>query len=203
MTMNIYPLYVSEYESELDELDSINAAQKKAAEENAAALRQAIEIPESKSDRISLLKCMHADMCSMNNTDAYACWIAYGVPDCPSAEDYEWIADEEDAPGEIRGIIDVYCDLRAKYDQDGFYPRDRKSAVESFLAEQAKTSAQSGYIAETTTMRVWADSNGVPQVSFRRNADAPWFTIPYSDLGGERRREVDSLLAESDVTIIA
>lgn len=50
--------------------------------------------------RIEQLKTMHNMMTLSNNEELYYRWVVLGVPDCPSEDDYEFIAKDEDSYNE-------------------------------------------------------------------------------------------------------
>lgn len=60
--------------------------------------------------RITQLKAMHNLMCEANDEDIYMTWI-YRMPDCPSEEDFEYIAMNDE---EYNGCFDLFVKLIAK-----------------------------------------------------------------------------------------
>lgn len=49
-----------------------------------------------KADRIDVLKAMHSMMENYSgDEEAYYHWVSLGVPDCPSEDDYDFIADTQ------------------------------------------------------------------------------------------------------------
>lgn len=48
-----------------------------------------------KETRIAQLKAMHELMTSANDEEIYMSWITLGVPDCPSEDDFEYIAEDD------------------------------------------------------------------------------------------------------------
>lgn len=63
------------------------------------------------SERVELLKHMHEIVRSINDEDAYMTWICL-VPDCPTEEDFECIAEEDD---DMQEIEQCFCRLIARY----------------------------------------------------------------------------------------
>ena len=61
--------------------------------------------------RINQLKAMHSMMCEANDENIYMSWISVGVPDCPSDEDFEFIAMSDEQYNEC---FDVFVKLIAK-----------------------------------------------------------------------------------------
>ena len=62
--------------------------------------------------RIRQLKAMHELMCCTNDEEIYySSWITTGVPDCPMEEDFEWIAEDDQAYDEC---FDLFVKLIAR-----------------------------------------------------------------------------------------
>lgn len=61
--------------------------------------------------RITQLKAMHKLMCNANDEDIYMTWIMTGVPDEPMEEDFEWIAEDDQAYEEC---FDLFVKLIAR-----------------------------------------------------------------------------------------
>lgn len=57
--------------------------------------------------RKAQLKAMHEVILNANNENIYMTWISVGVPDCPSDDDFEFIAEIDEAYNEV-------CDLFIK-----------------------------------------------------------------------------------------
>ena len=53
-----------------------------------------------KEMRIRQLKAMHELMCAANDETIYMSWIICGVPDCPTEDDFEYIAEDEESYNE-------------------------------------------------------------------------------------------------------
>lgn len=66
--------------------------------------------------RKDLLKAMHLLMQHMNNEDAYYNWIVTGVPDCPSEDDFESIAEDDE---EFNETADLFMKIVHAYGKDG------------------------------------------------------------------------------------
>lgn len=64
----------------------------------------------TRNSRINQLKAMHALMCEANDENIYMTWI-YCMPDCPSEEDFEYIAMNDE---EYSGCFDLFVRLIAK-----------------------------------------------------------------------------------------
>ena len=58
----------------------------------------------TKKARIKQLMTMHLFMLNANDESIYLSWVALGVPDCPSEDDYEFIAENDETYKEC-------CDL--------------------------------------------------------------------------------------------
>ena len=67
-----------------------------------------------KQARVEILKAMHQYMMNVNDEDAYFSWIAVAVPDEPSEEDYESIAEDE---SEWEDIVKYFATLIKDYDE--------------------------------------------------------------------------------------
>lgn len=63
-----------------------------------------------KRSRIAQLKAMHQLMVYANNENIYMSWITTGVPDEPMEEDFEWIAEDDQAYNEC---FDLFVKLIA------------------------------------------------------------------------------------------
>lgn len=51
--------------------------------------------------RVKQLKLMHQLMCTTNDEGLYITWVSVGVPDCPQDDDFELIAEDNDAYNNI------------------------------------------------------------------------------------------------------
>ena len=67
--------------------------------------------------RLSMTKCMHDVMLSMNNENAYMNWI-WEMPDCPCEEDFVWFAEDEERYMEL---YNYFMKLVNLYKNDGLY----------------------------------------------------------------------------------
>ena len=65
----------------------------------------------TKEARVAQLKAMHELMCDANDEGIYMAWITTGVPDCPTEEDFEWIAEDNQAYDEC---FDLFVKLIAR-----------------------------------------------------------------------------------------
>lgn len=63
-----------------------------------------------KETRIAQLKAMHELMTSANDEELYMTWITLGVPDCPSEDDFESIAEDDEMYNEC---FDLFAGLIA------------------------------------------------------------------------------------------
>ena len=63
-----------------------------------------------KETRITQLKAMHELMMSANDEELYMTWIILGVPDCPSEDDFEYIAEDNESYNEC---FDLFAGLIA------------------------------------------------------------------------------------------
>lgn len=63
-------------------------------------------------ERVDLLKAMHKVMCHMNDEFAYEIWVTEGVPDEPSNEDYEQIANDYTM---YKHVIETFEDIMKDY----------------------------------------------------------------------------------------
>lgn len=61
--------------------------------------------------RINQLKAMHEVMCNANNENLYMTWISLGVPDCPTEDDFEFIAESDETYNET---VDLFIKLVSK-----------------------------------------------------------------------------------------
>lgn len=64
-----------------------------------------------KESRVAQLKAMHKLMCMANDEEIYMTWIMMGVPDEPQEDDFEWIAEDDQAYEEC---FDLFVRLIAK-----------------------------------------------------------------------------------------
>lgn len=64
----------------------------------------------TKQARVNQLKAMHELMCEANDEEIYITWI-YLVPDCPSEEDFDYIAMDDSLYNEV---FDLFVKLIAK-----------------------------------------------------------------------------------------
>lgn len=65
--------------------------------------------------RVKLLKLMHEIMMNMNHEEAYMTWI-YIVPDEPSDDDFEYIAEDDDDFNEVVELFQRLFDRYKKYE---------------------------------------------------------------------------------------
>lgn len=79
------------------------------------------------------VKLMHETMLSMNNEDAYMCWI-WIMPDCPYDDDFEWFANNEK---EYEDLVCKFTSILDRYLEDGLF-KPSKEVVE-FLHSQNRT----------------------------------------------------------------
>lgn len=70
----------------------------------------------ARDSRIVQLKAMHELMMHANDGEIYMAWIVTGVPDCPREEDFESIAEDDEAYNEC---FDLFVKLIA--DKDNRY----------------------------------------------------------------------------------
>lgn len=70
----------------------------------------------TRDPRIVQLKLMHELMMNANDEGIYMAWIICGVPDCPREEDFESIAEDDEAYNEC---FDLFVKLIA--DKDNRY----------------------------------------------------------------------------------
>ena len=61
--------------------------------------------------RIAQLKAMHNMMCQANDEEIYMTWVSLGVPDCPSEDDFLFIAMSNEQYNEC---FDLFVKLIAK-----------------------------------------------------------------------------------------
>ena len=71
-----------------------------------------------KKEREEVVRSMHHLISELNNEDAYLEWISAAVPDCPSDDDYESIAEDEDCFIET---INAFKRIWDEYISDGLY----------------------------------------------------------------------------------
>ena len=57
-------------------------------------------VDETSSLRIRQLKAMHEIMCTSNDESVYHRWVTLGIPDCPTYDDYEYIANNTESYNE-------------------------------------------------------------------------------------------------------
>lgn len=62
--------------------------------------------------RINVLKSMHEAICNMNDENAYLSWIMIAVPDEPSEDDFQFIAEETE---EYIGCCKHFAKVVSKY----------------------------------------------------------------------------------------
>lgn len=62
----------------------------------------------TKQEKIELLKAMHSVMLGVDDESCYDTWIITGVPDCPSEEDFEFIAKDKE---EFEYVVNLFCNL--------------------------------------------------------------------------------------------
>ena len=65
--------------------------------------------------RIELLKSMNEHIINIGDEDIYDDWFALGVPDEPSYDDYEFIAENDD---EYEAVTKLYHALCAQAEED-------------------------------------------------------------------------------------
>ena len=65
----------------------------------------------TRDSRVNQLKAMHDLMCEANDEGIYMTWISLGVPDCPSDEDFVFIAMSDEQYNEC---FDLFVRLIAK-----------------------------------------------------------------------------------------
>ena len=58
--------------------------------------------------RIDQLKAMHKVMVNSNDENLYMFWITGGVPDCPTDDDFEFMAEDDECYNEA---CDLFADL--------------------------------------------------------------------------------------------
>ena len=63
-----------------------------------------------KPTRVAQLKAMHDGMLNVNDEELYMTWIALGVPDEPTEDDFEWIAENDESYNEC---FDLFVELSA------------------------------------------------------------------------------------------
>lgn len=61
------------------------------------------------NSRIAALKLCHNEIIEIGDEEAYEWWIAMGVPDEPSEEDFEWIASKDDEYEEVLRLYKKIC----------------------------------------------------------------------------------------------
>lgn len=71
-----------------------------------------------KKEREEVVRSMHHLISELNNEDAYLEWISAAVPDCPSDDDYEMIAEDEDCFTET---INAFKRIWDEYISDGLF----------------------------------------------------------------------------------
>lgn len=59
-------------------------------------------------NRIEALRAMEQLMILSNDEDLYMIWVQEGIPDCPSDDDFEYIAEDDE---EYDRILDLFIDL--------------------------------------------------------------------------------------------
>ena len=67
--------------------------------------------------RLKNVKLMHNTMTDMNNENCYFSWI-YEMPDCPTEEDFEWFAEDEERYMEL---YLYFMKLMKRYAKDGLF----------------------------------------------------------------------------------
>ena len=78
---------------------------------NKAIVRQDTIAGWTREARITQLKAMHTLMREANNENIYWSWATYGVPDCPSEEDFIDMALDDEAYNET---FDLFVELIQK-----------------------------------------------------------------------------------------
>jgi len=68
------------------------------------------------AERIQILKEMHHIMINMSNEDAYMDWIAYGIPDEPTDDDFDFIAED---PESFADCVKWFFDVGHEYRKSG------------------------------------------------------------------------------------
>lgn len=71
-----------------------------------------------KEERTEVLRSMHYLISELNNENAYLEWISVAVPDCPSDDDYEFIAEDEDC---FVTTVNAFKRIWKTYISDGLY----------------------------------------------------------------------------------
>lgn len=71
-----------------------------------------------KNERVEALKAMHLLVCHLNDEAAYDSWIQVGVPDCPSDNDYDFIASDKES---FEDCMSEFIHLVKAYGRSGFY----------------------------------------------------------------------------------
>lgn len=79
--------------------------------------------------RLNKVKLMHETIFEMNNENAYFAWINE-MPDEPTAEDFEWFAEDEDSYIEL---YYYFMKLLKRYAKDGLYKPSE--SVRNFVSE--------------------------------------------------------------------
>ncbi|WP_346961323.1 hypothetical protein [Clostridium sp.] len=59
-------------------------------------------------NRVEALKSMHKLMELSNDEELYMVWVQEGVPDCPSDDDFESMAEDDE---EYNRTVDLFLDL--------------------------------------------------------------------------------------------
>lgn len=65
-----------------------------------------------------VVESMHKVIMTLNNEEAYGHWIILGVPDCPSQEDFEYFAEDEQ---EFEELVTLFHNLLKEFGEDGVY----------------------------------------------------------------------------------
>ena len=77
------------------------------------------QLKDERATRLELLHNMHNIVLHLNNENAYYNnWIVYGMPDEPTEDDFEYIADNLD---EFKDITTAFYKVVASYGKDGFW----------------------------------------------------------------------------------
>ena len=68
-------------------------------------------------ERIEMIKSMDYIICNVNDEGAYMKWINV-VPDAPTVDDYESIAEDDELYSEV---LNLFCNLIKRYGKSGIY----------------------------------------------------------------------------------
>lgn len=79
--------------------------------------------------RLKNVKLMHETMIDMNDEGAYFSWI-YVMPDCPTEDDFEWFASDED---EYMELYNSFMKFLKYYAEGGLYKPSKE--VRDFVSK--------------------------------------------------------------------